>query len=194
MKILSKYKDYYDFLSGVYGVDEKIILDRTKFEMPVYDGVIRFYICGKRIDGYFDSETNKFLFGDDLVEKFQHVTIIRWDEREINELRNGDKDIRVISMVNSNYRAIYMVVDLIVDKAKINEKNNCPIVCGVLDSYYMYPKLADTGIAGVLPPMDIYLMLSEWLAPKDINVNNQTNDEKILSNGFDTKTSFRNIK
>ena len=27
MKIISKYKDYYDYLQGIYGVDEKLILD-----------------------------------------------------------------------------------------------------------------------------------------------------------------------
>lgn len=31
MKIISQYKDYYDYLIGFYGIDEKIVLDRRKF-------------------------------------------------------------------------------------------------------------------------------------------------------------------
>ena len=30
MKIISKFKDYYDFLQGIYGVDPLLVLDRTK--------------------------------------------------------------------------------------------------------------------------------------------------------------------
>ena len=32
MKIISKYKDYYDYLTGIYGVDDKIVLDRRGWE------------------------------------------------------------------------------------------------------------------------------------------------------------------
>jgi hypothetical protein len=27
MKIISKIKDYYDYLQGIYGIDEKLVLD-----------------------------------------------------------------------------------------------------------------------------------------------------------------------
>jgi hypothetical protein len=53
--------------------------------------------------------------------------------------------------------------------------------------------LSEIGIASILPAHDIYLMLSEWLAPKDIDVSKQTDKEKILSAGFDLKTSFRKM-
>jgi hypothetical protein len=32
MKILSKYKDYYDYLTGIYGEDPLIILDRRSYK------------------------------------------------------------------------------------------------------------------------------------------------------------------
>lgn len=33
MKVLSKYKDYYDYLVGIYGMDEKLILDRRECDI-----------------------------------------------------------------------------------------------------------------------------------------------------------------
>ena len=65
---------------------------------------------------------------------------------------------------------------------------------GIPNDYLKYPKLIGTGISTIIPPQEIYLMLCEWLAPKDLTVDNRTNKEKILSAGFDTKISFRNVK
>jgi hypothetical protein len=36
MKVISKYKDYYDFLAGSYGTDNKLVLDRTKGYVPYF--------------------------------------------------------------------------------------------------------------------------------------------------------------
>src|SRR5687768_13290674 len=36
MRIISKFKDYYDYLQGIYGVDEKKVLDRTMAVQPTY--------------------------------------------------------------------------------------------------------------------------------------------------------------
>lgn len=30
MKIIDRYKDYYDYLSGIYGIDELVIFDRRE--------------------------------------------------------------------------------------------------------------------------------------------------------------------
>lgn len=61
MKIISKYKDYYDYLVGIYEIDEKLVLDRTKFDVPSYSNVVTFYICGKCIDGYYDAKDEGFV-------------------------------------------------------------------------------------------------------------------------------------
>jgi hypothetical protein len=39
MKILSSYKDYYDYLTGIYGIDPIIVLDRTKHKQPYDIGI-----------------------------------------------------------------------------------------------------------------------------------------------------------
>lgn len=59
---------------------------------------------------------------------------------------------------------------------------------------YKYPILQDLNINKIIPAQDIYLQLCEWLAPKDVTQDKQSDKEKIISNGFDVKLSFRNIK
>jgi hypothetical protein len=70
MRIISKFKDYYDYIQGIYGVDEKLILDRTTFyKMPyVPTDYINetFYIGEYMIQGiWLDGIC---LFGDDILK------------------------------------------------------------------------------------------------------------------------------
>jgi hypothetical protein len=73
MKIISKFKDYYDYLAGIYGVDEKLILDRTEYTPVSYVNdfyVVRLAICDYFIEGIFYK--GEYLFGEevkDLIEK-----------------------------------------------------------------------------------------------------------------------------
>ena len=56
MKIISKYKDYYDYLVGTYGEDPKLILDRREGFILSKDSTeckYQLYICGKIIDIYY---------------------------------------------------------------------------------------------------------------------------------------------
>ena len=59
--------------------------------------------------------------------------------------------------------------------------------------YIKYPILKNLNIASVLPPKEIYLMLCEWLAPKETHEDTRTDKEKIVGAGFDLKSSFRNV-
>jgi hypothetical protein len=58
------------------------------------------------------------------------------------------------------------------------------------------PVLMNSKITKLLNPEEIYLAIYSYISArneKDIK-DSRTNDEKIMSNGFDTKTSFRNVK
>ena len=205
MKIISKYKDYYDYLSGIYGIDDKIVLNRTEF-FPVNEfstKIVTFYIAGYSLDGYYDSQNNRWYFGEDLIalDPKPNIKKSKWERRiQINPRRykyinkNRERCVSILFPTQNKYYHAYP--DLIKDPNKINQKYGCPIMCssGIPDDYIKFPILKDTGIASVLPAEKIYLMLIEWLAPKENIVDNRTNIEKILSAGFDTKTSFRNIK
>ena len=66
MKIISKYKDYYDFLTGLYGIDNKLILDRRSFTGMGYldEGILRILVGDYIVEGlYF---TDKFYYGSTI--------------------------------------------------------------------------------------------------------------------------------
>jgi hypothetical protein len=199
MYILSKYKDYYDYLIGIYGVDDRLVLDRTQDDVPTYTGFISFYICGKRIDGYFDVEESKYYFGKDLLTKFPDATIgyrnkNKWFYNLLGQSKDSTSD-EYILIHPKNGRTIKVYYGIIDDFNDNNTKLSCPILSqdfgGIL---FKYPKLIDTGISKVLSPQEIYLMLCEWIGQEKPLIDNRTNEEKILSAGFDKKISFRNIK
>jgi hypothetical protein len=201
MKILSKYKDYYDYLVGIYGIDEKLVLDRTKFDVPQYSDVVTFYICGKVIDGYYDAKEERFYFGNDIFKKFpkENKKHNKWHFKFIgNDIDDSNEVVRI--PVDGSRFSLYANLSILDDKKFINEKMGCPIICSNKlyfdkdSTYYFFPKLDETGIIKVLPPHEIYILLSEWLGREKVINDNRTNDEKIVSAGFDKKISFRNIK
>jgi hypothetical protein len=195
MKILSKYKDYYDFLSGVYGEDPKLILDRRDFYYQKYrpsKGKITFIICGKIIEGYFDGEN--YHYGDSLKQF--------GEELKTKNFYYPDNKCVFISNKKKTYsREDYYCLDIREDLNNINKKENCPIILATgirVDNFTKFPILSEFQLAKFIPAEEIYKWLSTWLAnkidEKQNYVDNRTDDLKLESNGFDKKISFRNIK
>lgn len=202
MKIVSKYKDYYDYLSGIWGSDPKITLDRREFEHPEFFShhpeQIRLYICGKIVEGFWDGEN--FYFGESL-KKFGKIN----DPRKHHWFFNPDREEgRYVTFhfrgnyqfaPNNNYD---IFVDAIDDPKKVNLKQNCPILMVNRygrDKYYKFPILSKLNVGSVLAPEVIYQMLVDWLSDRNTDAENRPdtrNDvEKLLSKGFDKKQSFR---
>ncbi len=200
MKIISKYKDYYDYLQGVYGVDEKLILDRRDFANPTIISdinIIRLYIAGNIIEGY--QYYDKFYYGKD-IEQFA---------RPESELNNRQLKENCYFVKRSKFHHDDYVIrkSIVKDIKNVNEITKCPILMehywGAnaevpnIGNFIKYPKLELLNVKSVLKPHDIWIMLSSWLSSqiKDAVPNpEQTNKEKILAAGFDLKTSFRNVK
>lgn len=188
MKIISKYKDYYDYLQGIYGIDDKVILDRregvcfpnNRFWYPgvkQYDKDI-IYICGNAYDVASDTKGNRFV--GKMLLSLKH----KLD-------RKGEK----IYLKESNGFSIPFHIAPY--KTDFNEKYNCPILkSSIYNDIERFPRLSDFNIQKILSAEDIFHMLYTWIEshkiidPKD----NRTNNEKIISAGFDLKSSFRNIK
>lgn len=189
MKIISNRKDFYDYLSDIYGEDPKIVLDRRDYTKSQYQSnntIVRLFLCDFVIEGfyrdgkyYWGDMASIFSDGDEDYEKL-HPNKFYIDKKYIG---NG---ARYRSIQRSPYRSVN----------KINTKNNCPILISSYKNgeYYKYPNLQNIGINSVFSSQEVYLLLSEWLSPKEDIVDNRTDKEKIISNGFDLKSSFRNIK
>lgn len=187
MKIISKYKDYYDYLIGVWGSDPIIVLDRTKYDHLVPRDVqpnnheeYQFFICGKMISGYKLKGIEKILFKDDL--------------KPFVKVHEYDKSIYFKrEWMNHSWRMNKLNLDLIEDATRLNEKENCPILVKYANNIYHFPILSLFNFNRAISAEEIYLMITEWLGRDKIHLNPISNSEKIVLHGFDTRTSFRNV-
>ena len=184
MKIISKYKDYYDYLQGMYGIDNKVVLDRTKgqvIDLKFYDSGYEkhsIHICGKKYEIACNGG------GKCYIGKM----LLTLPEYKINK----DKSIIYLEekygLGNERISIHIHPLDTI-----INEELKCPIV---YKNDILFPRLSDFNIQKILSAEEIYHMLYTWIENHSILKvqDNRTNSEKIISVGFDLKTSFRNIK
>lgn len=205
MKIISKYKDYYDYISGIYGEDPKLILDRREFDYNTYrfqgSGIdmVTLFIAGFRVEGVY--KDGNFYYGGELAK--------------IGTIKNVTKSKYYWAWSNRYYEATYYVVenetnnpywvlgDIVKDRDKINVLEDCPILIrSAIGSrteqinVENFPILQDLGLPSFIPPEKIHRWLSDWLSEieneKERNITPALSDiEKIENKGFDKITSFR---
>lgn len=213
MKIISKYKDYYDFLKGIYGEDPKLVLDRTKFESLPYPpsnyDILNFFVGEWQVQClYFDG---KYYWGKDLIENFKPAPkeyqlsgkYQKWyrDIADINKASNYyslEIPSRRFSQKNTERISVLKNPVFIGDKSP-TWKEDCPILLSkyttYLDGFLRFPKLDDFAFSKIMEPHDIWIKLTEWLS-KRVTMNEPevpVGDDKtrLISAGFDPKTSFR---
>lgn len=166
MKIISKYKDYYDYLSGIYGIDDKKILDRTIYKPMNYvpDEFI-LIICGisfKRILLKNFKLKNKFDLIRDYYKPIVFTDKYVWLKHKIDEFRI---------------------------------KKDYPIVLSYYSKDYPYYPLNKLDFVKVMEPEEIYKMLENYISYKEPILNLDPDDMlRFESKGFDKKTSFRKHK
>lgn len=196
MKLIGKWKDFYDYLQGIYGVDEKLILDRTEFipqpYLPSQYTVVSFFITDYLIEGVFLN--GEWLYGKEIEP---HDVSTYWELR-------SDTGRKYYRIKDPSYGS--RIIKILKQPTKYsnspNERYNCPILIasgGDGDSnplnwsYTKNPILREYNIHKIYDAHTIWIMLSEWLAKQKDKVipSQQTDKEKIISAGFDLKSSFR---
>ena len=202
MKILSKFKDYYDYLSGVWGIDPKIVLDRREFEHPEFYShpkKIVLYICGKRIEGFHDG--NSTYFGETL-SKFGEITEPKkypaWRFTTYHRSPEPSRFVKFEYKSPFTTTVDYVInVDVTNDLENHNIKENCPILMVGIHSNKIsrFPILEKLNVGSIFSPEVIYQMLVDWLSERnnelENRVDNSTDIEKLINKGFDKKCSFR---
>lgn len=220
MKLISKYKDYYDYLQGIYGIDEKIVYDRrAKFlsrpDLYIKDDYKKyiFAICNRLFVVYY------------YQDKFYHTPeeILEFDMKLTEDKKNSillgygrylRKRLPLIEQAKDHYERENI-------ETNVNKITRQPVLikCGnfedsefsapitiVYDSYFgkynkdekakwNIPLLSEYNMAAFYPAEQIYQDISQflgWLVDNPSLPNNQTNENKIISHGFDLKKSFRN--
>jgi hypothetical protein len=219
MKIISKFKDYYDFLQGVWGIDELRVLDRTDFTalmmFPERGVKIKIYVGNFYVEGL--STGKEILYGDQLLPFSKTEEEFRKEKRKWSRWRSWwDRE----KLPDELYNRVYLdgfdkgytaqiLKEPLELKDPVTRKINCPILIepngvtpllsGAKVEYrgmtlYKNPILKEFNFGSAMYPEKIWLLLSDWLGYQPEIQNNQTDKEKIISAGFDTKTSFRNTK
>ena len=223
MKIRSKYKDYYDYLIGIYGVDEKLYYDRTKLPflkksnivfITNYDSIdiIKVYVVDKlykivRYKGDFltsPEELLDFYENDrDLYDKHKGYSLgLPYLSDSISYGYNSKKEeyekIKE-SRLDTLRRFIYNEkgeYDYDLGKIDLNTNLEEPVVVVYNGSNYIM-NLSEINFNKILKPHDIYLEISNFLSnliSSKEKSGKMSDGEKILSHGFDIKKSFRHRK
>jgi len=189
MKILDNRKDYYDYLTGTYGIDLLLVLDRRNHDnFTLYNKQkLIFYICGMQIEGYFDGK--KFYYGDNL-RKFGEP------EKRYLVYYNKDRFKDMVYIKEIDTYVATKLINLSNDK-NYNKIYDCPILLqGYLSDHFIkYPQLSKYSLQQILPAPVIYQLLINYLSDirnqNESKSNNRSDNEKIVSKGFNIKRSFR---
>ncbi len=187
MKIVnSSYKDYYDYLQGIRGIDVKVILVRKGIIVnPVLHengDNFQFFICGELLSLYYYNK--KYYTEEDLNSMGLYIN--RGRVKTVIEKREGYSVKYLHERLKDRDHKRYI-------EKNIEKYDNCPIILleGGWGNGIKFPKLEPFNISKYYPPEIIWDKLYNWMSSiKDIP-NNQTNVEKITSHGFDKITSFR---
>jgi len=173
--ISKKYKDYYDYLQGIYGVDKKVVLDRSKSEgfVPSDRTGFTLHLCDFAYDCWFQDKEYFW------CERIKEVAQRKYYFDDTYTMPDGRTHLRD-KVIPSN----------------INKKYNCPIVVTYRfdKNSCNYPTLKNLNFVSVLSAKEVYLKLATWLSKEPEVLDTRTNEEKIQTNGFDIKKSFRHRK
>jgi len=221
MKIISKHKDYYDWAVSIYGLDEIMVYDRRTEHLekasikpdfrPVNGFSLithEFSICN-RIYTVFQFKNNFYHTVADLIVLDEILKVENnydflsgrygWRSKgkaedkykELNYASNVNKEIRQPVLIKTTYSngsfefTAQKKVGAFFDSSK------------KVVSYWRIPDLSTYGFASWITSEqmfhDVYVFIS-WTKDNPEILNKQTNEEKIQSNGFDTKVSFRHRK
>lgn len=178
MIIISKQKDFYDYCVGIYGRDEKKVLDRrgwpdTKPEnlYPVKADlensrdsyIVRYFAILNYRYSICYTLTGKIYF--DKYEK----------NRRQDKKNNGAREF--LTSLNIKYRQPFLM-----QTGTIFKQQWEPILFKDFDLNKLFKA------EKIYQELDLFL---GWLIDNPPVPDTQTNTEKIQSNGFDKRTSFR---
>lgn len=186
MKILSKYKDYYDWCVSLYEVDPKVCLDRRD--------------AGKMYEHFYSSSYEptlvKLAISGYIYEGVCKDGVFYWGEKmkEVTEFKRtffypqGAWFLRTWGRMEA--------VKLLPYLTNKNEAHNCPILFIRHREVIKYPKLEDLGFASYISAQEMFTLLYNYLSNKNTpKVEDKRKDpEKIVGKGFDLKKSFRHRK
>ncbi len=215
MKILTprNNKDYYDYLTGIYGMDPMVVYDRRQFTVLARLDTPFFNKTATEKDTQKEEiRTQKWIDRHWIwVNEYVATTLycmlevgLKWYffevERYLDNLSNVCLDWKIIQSKEISKSQHLGISPMTFFKAYKNY--SLPWLSEKIDirvdksDAISNPILDETPITSLISPQEIYLCLSAYLSSlKDVDVtDSRTDEQKAESAGFDRKTSFRNIK
>lgn len=221
MKIIDNKKDYYDYFSKTYQDDyftfdrrgsfyltdyfEKVVKDKTG-HLDMYASVGYFLlrigydnwiIEVEMVNGVFNYSLLHSFKNFNKVYKFQ-LGLLRFDydnylvsfldgnmEKKRERIKKEmEQDIRTNNF-NLKYALGFDLEGYQQKQSLFNFPKN--------ENYVLFDKCC---ISKLIQPFDMYRAFEDYFSAikTEKNVDNRTNEEHIVTHGFDTKESFRNIK
>jgi hypothetical protein len=179
MKIISKHKDYYDYLVGIYGEDPLKILDRR--DVNTSEDIYSIYFCGKI-----------YIKGIPKYIRKSYDNKLRYAEKENRYFISDYYDIEVIYKDEE-------VVWFSISEVEWNRRGRVKIDFNKIDKPYCslpdlsYPILKNIGFNKVMDAIEVYIAIENYISKKDAQVDsNPDNMIRYEQKGFDKKESFRN--
>lgn len=172
MKIISNFKDYYDFLMQ-QGIDEKVIYNRIT-EVQAWNGDFR-----KQGFPFPEFIKDKDMLNFHICGNIMRLQYMKGQLLLIDAFQEPNQPQPWVSTKNIK---------------NLNTKLDCPIILQYGTETVKNPKLSDYNLGKFIAPDTLYILLYNWCSTSIDKPDNRTDTEKIVGNGFDLKHSFRNTK
>ena len=209
MRIIDKQKDFYDHLAGEFGMDPLYTYVRNSPnpngpEMDRYREFFQYFTSDKELR--YDITKRWYYWADESVFFKRYYGILIKFDLVIGFHRfrfecNRYKD-KVSGQIVRDVRCKEIAYN-IGNKQYVRE-TDAPIFVrypgafmSVRDSSIIIadPLIKDLGLSKWFDPRDVWNWVVEYLASKkEVESKPLSDKEKVVSHGFDLKTSFRNIK
>jgi hypothetical protein len=220
MYIIDKNKDYYDYLKGIYGIDKTITYDRrgsvVLSEFSLLNQLSNAYTLAKELHNLISTKhfvleigTVQYIFQTKITYKKDKFGIndayipVSGKYKIIGILKEHqhyfDKEISIVpfrlNFLNNHYYWDYWYYrNKNKEEKEIEIKTWSEVTDIQTDKIIVNPILTNTSIASFIPPMDIWIELNNYISSKYndkiIEIVN-TDKDKVINHGFDTKSSFR---
>lgn len=205
MYIIDKNKDYYDYLSHIYGVDKTVTFDRRGSilltqdqlrDLVVYQGnswtkVYYFVLEVGYVQYLFQVENVKQIQKPDYEKGIDGIWGGQWSFlHAFTDLNHfGKREICIAPCkVDSKYSRKTCKMEINISSFKESVKID-------EDRIIDLPIIKDTVLTSIVNPVTLWVDLSNYISSKnndkDIDLK-MTDVEKAINHGFDKKSSFRN--
>lgn len=195
MKIISKFKDYYDHLAHIYGRDSSIVYKRLEFGFEFGQSVLTKTALPRLPMKYGNREYNWLVFcgklyvvipvgpGNYPVKKYKLIPFEDVEMPRFYEWTDpvGLVDPGAVELCKTLKAPVFIVTT---DYFSNHVKN-------------LVPNLGQIGFGSIMPPEQAFQEISYFLgntikeSPDASPVPKITDKEKILTHGFDLVQSFR---